>query len=167
MFEFVSFLHEFVVLLLFSQKHTRSLMATARVHKEKRQHKKSKNVRSKRNSVRRSIFGEIDQTKEYIIYWLCDDVNMSMDHYEISNVKLRGIVDYLWKISDINSIRETNYQNVFLIVDFASFVKHFGQLVVFNAIRLIYIYEKHNINKSEESKNEQFIECLKVSHQIV
>jgi len=142
-------------------------MATARVHEESRQHKKSENVRCKKICAYRSIFGVIDQTKECIIYWLCDDGNTSMNHYEISNVKLCGIVGYLTKISDINSIRELHDQNVFLIVDFASFKKHFDQLAVSNTIRLIYVYKEHDINKCEENKSEQFIECPKVSHQIV
>jgi hypothetical protein len=142
-------------------------MATACAHKQKREHKKSENVRSKKHSARKSIFGEIDKTKDYTIYWLCDSTTSSLDDYEISNVKLRGIVDYLRKISDINAIREANDQNIFLIVDLASFDKHFGHLIASNEIRLIYVYEEHDNNKNEESKNEQFVECTKVSNRVV
>ncbi|CAF3679041.1 unnamed protein product [Rotaria socialis] len=137
-------------------------MATACTHKQKRQHTKSENVRSKKHSARKSIFGEIDKTKEYTIYWFCDSTKSPLDDREIANVKLRGIVDYLQKISDINAIREVNNENIFLIVDFVSFDKHFGQLVASNEIRLIYVYEEHYNNKSEESKNEQFVGCTKV-----
>jgi hypothetical protein len=139
-------------------------MATARAHKRKQQHRESKNVRSNKHSVRRSIFDEIDKTKEYTIYWLCDSATTFHDYYETSKVKLRGIVDYLQKISDINDIRKTEEQNVFLVMRSASFDKYFSQLVTLNHIRLIYLYEEHDGNKNQKDRNELFVQCSKVSN---
>jgi hypothetical protein len=138
-------------------------MATPRAHRKKRQHSKNKNAVSKRHSVRKSIFGEIDQTKEYTIYWLCDSVNTSSNHDEMPNTKLRGIVDYLQKISDINTIHQANDQNIFLIMDCPSLHEHFSYLVTSNKIRLIYIYEKHGDGKSERNQKDWSLQCPKVS----
>jgi hypothetical protein len=138
-------------------------MATAYTHKRKRQHKESKKGRSNNPSVRRSIFGEIDKTKEYAIYWLCNNSTSSSNCYEISNVKLRGIVDYLRKISDISDIRKTDDENVFLVMDFTSLEKHFVQVTSLNQIRLIYVYDEHNGNSNDKNRDELFVECPKVS----
>lgn len=142
-------------------------MATARARQGKRQHKESKKARSNKHTERRSIFGEmIDKTKEYIICWFCDDTSFQHDYCETSKFKLRGIIDYLRKISGINDIGKMDDENNFLIVDFVSFDKHFAELTTFNQIHLIYIYQGNDDNKSQKIRDELFIECPKVSNSL-
>jgi hypothetical protein len=138
-------------------------MATAYTEKKKRQHEETKEIRSNKHSLRRSIFGEIDKTKEYAVYWLCENTTSSSECYEISNVKLRGIVDYLRRISDINDIRKTDEENVFLVVNLTSLEKHSVQVTSLNQIRLIYVYDECNGNSSDEL----FVKYSKVSDPIV
>ena len=164
MFDFCfSFLHQLVAVFFFSQKRRRRFMSNSCAHKKKRQHSESMAARSKRHSAPKSIFGEIDQTKEYIIYWLCDSVNTSSNHSEMPNVKLRGIADYLKKISDVNTIREANDQNIFLIMDCLSLHEHFSYLITSDKIRLIYIHEDYDSGEGEKNQNDRSLQCPKVS----
>jgi hypothetical protein len=126
-------------------------MATIQTRKRKRK----RGIRSNKHPGHKSIFGEIDKTKEYIIYWLPDSNTLQHDGYEPSRTKLRGIVDYLQKISDINDIRKTHDQNIFLVLDSVFLAKNFAQLLNYNQIRLIYVYQ--------ENQAELFTECPKVS----
>ena len=156
------FLQSFVAFLLLHQNNFIDFMATTHSYKRKGQHRVSKKSRSKKRVIRRSILGEIDKTKEYTIFWFCDNINFQHDDYDISNEKLRGIVDYLRKISHIDDIEKTNDQNVILVVDSATLEKHYVQWTTSAQIRLIYVYQERDNNNSQADRNELFVECLKV-----
>ena len=123
-------------------------MASVHAHKRRKQHGETRNVRFNRQSVCKSIFGEIDKTKEYTIYWLWENTASQHDWCETSKDKLRGIVDYLQKISDINAIRKAHVQNIFLVISGRSLRTYSAQLATFNQIRSIYVYETSNEDES-------------------
>ncbi|UJR12144.1 hypothetical protein I4U23_016321 [Adineta vaga] len=137
-------------------------MATTHAYKRKEQHRGRKKSHSKKRDTRKSTFGEIEKTKEYTILWLYDNAISQQDDYDISKVKLRGIVDYLRKISYIDDIRKTKDQNIMLVLSSGTLEKHFVQLTNSVQIRLIYVYQERDDNNSQSNRNELFIECPKV-----
>ena len=138
-------------------------MASTHARKRQKQHGETRNVRSSKQSTRKSILGEIDKTKEYSIYWFWENTTSQHDWYKTSKDKLRGIVDYLQKISDINAIRKLDDQNIFLIMNTASFTMHSAQLSTSSQIRSIYVYETYNDNENLTDKDKLLDKKPKVS----
>jgi len=137
-------------------------MATTHNYKRKRQHRERKTSRLRKRVIRKSMLGEIDKTKEYTIFWLCNNITFQHDDWNISNEKLRGIVDYLRKISYIDDRKQANDQNVILVVDSTTLEKHYVQWTSSPQIRLIYFYQERDNNNSRMNRNELFVECPKV-----
>ena len=108
-------------------------MATRSNQKERR--------RPRKTSIRRSLLGQIDKTKEYAIYWLSDDPAPPENYYETLGFRLRGIIDYLHKISDADDLRKADDLNIFLVIEASCFVKHQLTLTARDNIRAIYVYD--------------------------
>ena len=140
-------------------------MATAHGRKRQKQYRETRDVRSNKHAARKSVFGEIDKTKEYSIYWLWENTTSQRHWCETSKDKLRGVVDYLQKISDINAVKKRDDQNIFLIMDTISFKTHSAQFPTLNQIRSIYLYETNTNHKSLENNENSFTKSSKVSDQ--
>lgn len=128
-----------------------NIMTTASLRTAKRQYEENTDCNSKREPSRRSIFGEIDKTKEYAICWFCDSSIEVQNYRETLKTKLRGIIDFLRHISNANDIKQMRSENIFLVLNFETLVKHISQLSTFNQIRSIYVYQKcdDTIEKAE------------------
>lgn len=143
-------------------------MATAHSRKRQKQCRETRNVRPNKHPARKSIFGEIDKTKEYSIYWLWENTTSQCHWYETSKDKLRGIVDYLQKISDINAVKKRDDQNIFLVMNANSFRTHSAQLNALNQIRSVYLYETNSNHQNLENMNDNsFTKSSKVSSQSI
>lgn len=142
-------------------------MATSLSRKTKRKHRVGKNVLSKKHSPRKSIFGEIDNTKEYCICWFSNNVTDPLDYYQISTTKLRGIVDYLHTVSDINDLQQIKSKTIFLIMHSDSLDKYNVCLAANDRVRSIYVYENLDSNNLQQTTMDWSVEYPKVSSYIV
>lgn len=106
-------------------------------------------IQYNRTSREESVFGTIDASDEYILYWLSKEITDSMQNYHIAGHKLRGIIDYLVQVTKVTEIFNENCQNIFIIMDSTYFEEVYDTLINKEQVLSIYVFNCHkNVSNS-------------------